>query len=197
MSITYQAYYTEKIKVSSTETSSIYQEQLVKHCKTYCTWGIWKCCLKNEQKLPMYSQKQLLPLHLDSLYSSPIVFSSLHSNWVPLSALFPYSFIEPRFITKTKHTLTSFLGMYASSFMGLYQTLGLFIMYITISARVSPYEAVPLKGLTVSLFHWLICHKAFCESVSFSLAPGSCGLGFFIIINSNSVALLEFLCVKK
>lgn len=30
--------------------------------------------------------------------------------------------------------------------MSLYQTLRLFIMYITVGARVLPYEAVPLKG---------------------------------------------------
>lgn len=93
-----------------------------------------------------------------------------------LCSFFPYSFIEPRVITKTKHSLTSFLGIYANGPMALYQTLRLFIMCIAIGAGVLLYEAVPLKGPYCLLLHGLICLKAFWESVSFSVALGSCGL---------------------
>lgn len=100
----------------------------------------------------MYPPKQLLSICFDSLCSSPIVFCSSRSNWVFLCSHFPYSFIKPRIIIKMKQSLTDFMGIYANGLMGLYQTLRLFIMCITIGVRVLLCEAVPLKGPFLSLY---------------------------------------------
>lgn len=130
---------------------------------------------------------------LPSVLIHHLFYFFLHSNWVLFMLPFsPTVFIEPRFITKAKHSLHK---LFWNNQMGEWVFMKPLHYSSCLSLLVQEfllYEVVPLERTLLPLcLIDLLASKLPGKAFPFLLPLGPVGWRFFIVINSNSVAIFH------